>query len=43
MSPMLPISIAGFAMAYIGAPPWVWLLILLAAVLRTLLADMLDR
>ena len=42
MSPYLPITLAGLAMAYLGAPFWLWFLLLEAIVIRLALVDMLE-
>ena len=43
MSPLLPITLAGFALAALGAPVWLWFLLAEAVVIRAAAGDMLDR
>ena len=43
MSPLFPITLAGVALAAVGAPVWLWFLIAEAIVLRLAAVDMLDR
>ncbi len=42
MSPMLPITLAGVAMAALPAPAWLWFALALVVVIRALVADMLE-